>query len=133
VLCKFLNLLTQQTKLDVCPITIEIVLLDCLNIDISSVISICSADFVSRSRLIMKYVMPEISWHGRDPLYSVDLQCSCGPIRRLATCGTDRVVRVHSFVLLESRNVTVAHIECVTFSFSNGYDFKFVIILLLSL
>jgi len=42
----------------------------------------------------MKYVTPEISWHSRDPLYSVDLQCCCGPLRRLATCGTDRVVRV---------------------------------------
>jgi len=42
----------------------------------------------------MKYVTPEISWHSRDPLYSVDLQYSCGQLRRLATCGTDKVIRV---------------------------------------
>jgi len=44
----------------------------------------------------MKYITPEISWHNRDPLYSVDLQCGSASLRRLATCGTDRVVRVCS-------------------------------------
>ncbi len=42
----------------------------------------------------MKVVTPEISWHGRDPVYSVDFQFLDGDIRRLATCGTDRHVRV---------------------------------------
>ena len=42
----------------------------------------------------MKVVTPEISWHGRDPVYSVDFQFLNGDIRRLATCGTDRHVRV---------------------------------------
>ena len=42
----------------------------------------------------MKTVTPEISWHERDPVYSVDFQHQVGPIQRLATCGTDRCVRV---------------------------------------
>ncbi|ESO05786.1 hypothetical protein HELRODRAFT_77575 [Helobdella robusta] len=37
----------------------------------------------------MKFFTPEISWHGRDPLYSVDLQPIDGNIQRLATCGMD--------------------------------------------
>lgn len=47
----------------------------------------------------MKVVTPEISWHEREPIYSVDVQpgstCqgSC-TLRRLASCGVDRVVRV---------------------------------------
>ena len=42
----------------------------------------------------MKVITPEISWHGRDPVYGVDFQFLGGDIRRLATCGTDRHVRV---------------------------------------
>jgi len=44
----------------------------------------------------MKFITPEISWHERDPVYSVDLQNTgdAGGVRRLATCGTDRNIRV---------------------------------------
>ena len=42
----------------------------------------------------MKLVTPEISWHGRDPIYSVDFQYKDGEITRLATCGTDSNVIV---------------------------------------
>ena len=44
---------------------------------------------------IMKFITPEISWHGRDPVYSVDFQYIEGEICRLASCGTDRLIRVN--------------------------------------
>ena len=37
---------------------------------------------------------PEISWHGRDPIYSIDFQVLNGSIQRLATGGADKNVRV---------------------------------------
>lgn len=42
----------------------------------------------------MKFVTPEISWHNRDPIYSVDIQQSKDGVCRLASCGTDKDVRV---------------------------------------
>ncbi len=42
----------------------------------------------------MKVVTPEILWHEREPIYSVDLQPLSGNFQRLASCGIDRVVRV---------------------------------------
>ena len=44
----------------------------------------------------MKVVTPEIAWHEREPIYSVDLQPLSGSsnLQRLASCGVDRVVRV---------------------------------------
>ena len=44
----------------------------------------------------MKVVTPEIAWHEREPIYSVDLQplSGSGNLQRLASCGVDRVVRV---------------------------------------
>lgn len=44
----------------------------------------------------MKFAIPEISWHNRDPVLSVDFQCKTnenGPLR-LATGGTDSHVLV---------------------------------------
>ena len=44
----------------------------------------------------MKVHTPEISWHGRDPVYSCDVQPHQGgksPLR-IATCGTDSNIRV---------------------------------------
>ena len=44
----------------------------------------------------MKVNTPEISWHGRDPVYSCDVQPHQGgksPLR-IATAGTDSNVRV---------------------------------------
>ena len=42
----------------------------------------------------MKCTTPEISWHGRDPIYSIDFQYLHGKKHRIATCGTDQLVRV---------------------------------------
>ena len=41
----------------------------------------------------MKVDTPEISWHGRDPIYSIDFQQQEG-INRVATAGADKTVRV---------------------------------------
>ncbi|GFO43029.1 chromatin assembly factor 1 subunit b [Plakobranchus ocellatus] len=42
----------------------------------------------------MKVVTPEISWHERDPIYSVDFQPGRWPIQRLASGGVDKIVRI---------------------------------------
>ena len=42
----------------------------------------------------MKVTTPEISWHERDPIYSVDIQPGCRKIRRLVSGGVDKYVRV---------------------------------------
>ncbi|XP_033104353.1 chromatin assembly factor 1 subunit B-like [Anneissia japonica] len=41
----------------------------------------------------MKLDTPEISWHGRDPVYSVDIQ-KIGKHTRLATAGADNKIRI---------------------------------------
>ncbi|KAI0209118.1 Chromatin assembly factor 1 subunit B [Lamellibrachia satsuma] len=61
------------------------------------------ADFVLLTKRKMKTVTPEISWHERDPVYSVDFQHQVGPIQRLATCGTDRCVRLWEVKLEEDK------------------------------
>ena len=43
----------------------------------------------------MKVVTPEISWHGKDAVFSIDSQCIIkGQPQRLATAGLDSNVRV---------------------------------------
>lgn len=42
----------------------------------------------------MKVVTPEISWHEREPIYSVDFQPGRWPIQRLASGGVDKIVRI---------------------------------------
>ena len=42
----------------------------------------------------MKVTTPEISWHERDPIYSVDIQPGRRKIRRLVSGGVDKFVRV---------------------------------------
>jgi hypothetical protein len=44
----------------------------------------------------MKCTIPEISWHNRDPVLSVDIQLACknDNFERLATGGTDSHVVV---------------------------------------
>ncbi|XP_033739407.1 chromatin assembly factor 1 subunit B-like [Pecten maximus] len=42
----------------------------------------------------MKVTTPEISWHERDPIYSVDFQPGGQKIQRLATAGVDKFVRI---------------------------------------
>ncbi|CAH1799444.1 unnamed protein product [Owenia fusiformis] len=46
----------------------------------------------------MKLVTPEISWHGRDPIYSIDFQYLKGNMRRMATCGTDKNIMMWNIV-----------------------------------
>ncbi|KAK2188752.1 hypothetical protein NP493_123g03032 [Ridgeia piscesae] len=55
----------------------------------------------------MKTVTPEISWHERDPIYSVDFQHQSGSVQRLATCGTDRCVRLWEVKLENEDKATV--------------------------
>ena len=43
---------------------------------------------------VMKVTTPEISWHERDPIYSVDIQPGRHKIRRLVSGGVDKFVRV---------------------------------------
>ena len=62
----------------------------------------------------MKTVTPEISWHERDPIYSVDFQHQSGSVQRLATCGTDRCVRVSVMWLISYKNRQL--ISCVVIS-----------------
>jgi len=46
----------------------------------------------------MKYVLPGISWHNRDPVLSVDIQSqSPDQLTRLATAGTDSHVLVRCY------------------------------------
>lgn len=54
----------------------------------------------------MKFAIPEISWHNRDPVLSVDFQpkAAAGDPLRLATGGTDSHVLVCHFVL---KNVNI--------------------------
>ncbi|XP_053396041.1 chromatin assembly factor 1 subunit B-like [Mercenaria mercenaria] len=42
----------------------------------------------------MKVTTPEISWHERDPIYSVDVQPGNRPVRRLVSGGVDKFVRI---------------------------------------
>ena len=56
----------------------------------------------------MKVVTPEISWHDRDPVYSVDFQPGQTKMKRLATAGVDKFVRVSiaNIYLLAVQNYT---------------------------
>lgn len=56
----------------------------------------------------MKVVTPEISWHEREPIYSIDVQpCSTSGtdnvVQRLATGGVDRIVRLWKIKIVEGR------------------------------
>ncbi|XP_064628393.1 chromatin assembly factor 1 subunit B-like isoform X2 [Lineus longissimus] len=42
----------------------------------------------------MKLCTPEISWHNRDPIFSVDFQKYDGKIQRMVTSGTDKNIRI---------------------------------------
>ncbi|CAG5122874.1 unnamed protein product [Candidula unifasciata] len=47
----------------------------------------------------MKVVTPEISWHERDPVYSVDFQPGLWPVQRIASGGVDKIVRIWQMTL----------------------------------
>ncbi|XP_074642956.1 chromatin assembly factor 1 subunit B-like [Tubulanus polymorphus] len=48
----------------------------------------------------MKLVTPEISWHNRDPIYSIDFQHDKnGEITRLVTSGTDKNIRIWRVII----------------------------------
>lgn len=42
----------------------------------------------------MKVTTPEISWHERDPIYSIDYQPGKRKVKRIATTGVDKFIRV---------------------------------------
>ena len=51
----------------------------------------------------MKVVTPEISWHGKEAVFSIDFQCIIKEQpKRLATAGLDTNVRVSSMLRLSS-------------------------------
>jgi hypothetical protein len=58
-------------------------------------------------QLKMKVTTPEISWHERDPIYSVDIQPGNRSVRRLVSGGVDKFVRV-SLLLNEYYNILSA-------------------------
>jgi len=47
----------------------------------------------------MKLITPEIAWHGREPVYSVDFQPGDRRVKRVASGGQDKIVRVWQFTL----------------------------------
>ncbi|XP_005109746.1 chromatin assembly factor 1 subunit B [Aplysia californica] len=49
----------------------------------------------------MKVITPEISWHEREPVYSIDFQPGDRAIRRIASGGVDKIVRIWQFRLDE--------------------------------
>ncbi|KAL1441508.1 hypothetical protein MTO96_008476 [Rhipicephalus appendiculatus] len=53
----------------------------------------------------MKCHVPEISWHSRDPILSIDFQPSNDKHRRLASCGTDTHVMIW-FVIVHHNGET---------------------------
>uniref|UniRef100_G3MRY0 CAF1B/HIR1 beta-propeller domain-containing protein n=1 Tax=Amblyomma maculatum TaxID=34609 RepID=G3MRY0_AMBMU len=53
----------------------------------------------------MKCHVPEISWHNRDPILSIDFQPSNDKSRRLATCGTDTHILIW-FVIVHHNGET---------------------------
>ncbi|XP_014782646.1 chromatin assembly factor 1 subunit B [Octopus bimaculoides] len=55
----------------------------------------------------MKVVTPEISWHERDPVYSVDFQPGNHAIQRLATAGVDKFVRIWQVKVDNSSKVAI--------------------------
>ena len=50
----------------------------------------------------MKVTTPEISWHERDPIYTVDIQPGQHKIRRLVSGGVDKYVRVGAYFVSHS-------------------------------
>lgn len=53
----------------------------------------------------MKYTIPEISWHNRDPVLSIDIQpknntAANADFHRLASGGTDSHVLVNSKIIM---------------------------------
>lgn len=56
----------------------------------------------------MKVTTPEISWHERDPIYSVDFQPGKWSIQRIASGGVDKIVRVR-FVFVSFPGIFYLH------------------------
>lgn len=62
----------------------------------------------------MKCRIPEISWHNREPILSIDIQPVENDFYRLATGGSD----YHVLVKLELFSV-LPYYECVIFRYGN--------------
>jgi chromatin assembly factor 1 subunit B len=58
----------------------------------------------------MKVTTPEISWHERDPIYSVDFQPGNRKIKRIATTGVDKFVRVRDILVLVLRMLIIIYL-----------------------
>jgi hypothetical protein len=59
----------------------------------------------------MKVTTPEISWHERDPIYSVDVQPGNRALKRLVSGGVDKFVRV------TNAKRTLFYLDAITLSF----------------
>lgn len=57
----------------------------------------------------MKVTTPEISWHERDPIYSVDFQPGNRKVKRIATTGVDKFIRVS---IMSIRKLLFQLLEC---------------------
>lgn len=58
----------------------------------------------------MKVVTPEISWHGKDAIFSIDVQCVIKrQPRRFATAGLDTNIRV-CFLICIQKLVPVSYV-----------------------
>ncbi|KAM9329300.1 chromatin assembly factor 1 subunit B [Gastrophryne carolinensis] len=55
----------------------------------------------------MKVITCEISWHNREPVYSIDFQHGSGKVNRLASAGVDTAVRVWKVDKSEDGKATV--------------------------
>lgn len=55
----------------------------------------------------MKCHIPQISWHNRDPVLSIDFQTNEDGIRRLATAGTDTHVLIWLLTLADCGNISL--------------------------
>lgn len=59
----------------------------------------------------MKLLTPEIFWHGRDPLYSIDFQFGKREVKRIATCGTDRMIRIWSIKISSEEPILINYLS----------------------
>lgn len=69
----------------------------------------------------MKCIIPEISWHNRDPVLSVDIQPKTAndnsELYRLASGGTDSHVLVSGFIIIQLINLKIINMLGVDLAF----------------
>ncbi|KAF0991040.1 hypothetical protein HZS_3507 [Henneguya salminicola] len=57
----------------------------------------------------MKLFTPEINWHNRDPIYSVDISILNEKYLRIATSGAENSVRIWALLFNESENIKIQY------------------------